>query len=82
MVANGRIALDYAGDRGCHYGSLVSTNKNGITCTGEKSVKQGGGDPDIVRVGKKKWLMYYGANLGGDNFGIKVAKSKGPIVPK
>lgn len=82
VVDKGRIALYYAGDRGGYYGILVSTSKNGITFTGEKSVIQGGGDPDIVRVGKKKWLMYYGANLGGDNFGIKVAKSKGPVVPK
>lgn len=82
VVDKGRIALYYAGDRGAYYGILVSTSKNGITFTGEKSVIQGGGDPDIVRVGKKKWLMYYGANLGGDNFGIKVAKSKGPVVPK
>lgn len=82
VVDKGRIALYYAGDRGGYYGILVSTSKNGITFTGEKSVIQGGGDPDIVRVGKKKWLMYYGANLGGDNFGIKVAKSKAPVVPK
>ncbi len=82
VVDKGRVALYYAGDRGGFYGILVSTSKNGIKFSSEKTVIQGGGDPDIVRVGKKKWLMYYGANLGGENFGVKVAKSKGPVVPK
>jgi hypothetical protein len=84
VIDKGRIALYYAGDRGSFYGILVSTSKNGITFTGEKSVIAGGGDPDIVRVGKNKWLMYYGANLGGDEFGIEVARStgKGKVVPR
>lgn len=84
VVDKGRIALYYAGDRGSFYGILVSTSNNGINFTGEKSVIAGGGDPDIVRVGKNKWLMYYGANLGGDEFGIKVARStgKGKVVPR
>jgi hypothetical protein len=84
VIDKGRIALYYAGDRGSFYGILVSTSKNGINFTGEKSVIAGGGDPDIVRVGKNKWLMYYGANLGGDEFGIEVARStgKGKVVPR
>lgn len=82
VVDKGKIALYYAGDRGGFYGILVSTSKNGIRFTGERSVIAGGGDPDIVRVGKKKWLMYYGADLGGGNFGVKVARATGSIVPK
>lgn len=82
VVDKGRIALYYAGDRGGFYGILVSTSKNGIRFRNERSVIPGGGDPDIVRVGKKKWIMYYGADLGDGNFGIKVARSKGPVVPK
>ena len=81
VIDRGRIALYYAGDRGSFYGILVSTSKNGISFTGEKSVIAGGGDPDIVRLNKKSWLMYYGADLGGGEFGIKAAKSIGPVVP-
>lgn len=81
IVDKGRIALYYAGDRPGFYGILVSTSKNGVTFTREKTVMAGGGDPDIVRVGKKKWLMYYGADLGADGFGVKVAVSTKPVVP-
>jgi len=81
VVDKGRIALYYAGDRGGFYGILMSTSKNGVSFTRERSVIEGGGDPDIVRVSKNKWLMYYGADLGGGNFGIKVARSTGPVVP-
>jgi hypothetical protein len=81
VIDRGRIALYYAGDRGIFYGILVSTSTNGISFTGEKSVIAGGGDPDIVRLNKKSWLIYYGANLGGGEFGIKAAKSTGPVVP-
>lgn len=82
VIDKGRIALYYAGDRDAFYGILVSTSKNGITFSNERSVIAGGGDPDLVRVGKNKWLMYYGADLGGGNFGVKVAKSVRPVVPR
>ncbi len=81
VIENGRIALYYAGDRPGFYGILVSSSKNGVTFTGERTVIAGGGDPDIVRVGKKKWLMYYGADLGAAGFGVKVAASTKTVVP-
>lgn len=78
----GKVALYYAGDRDGFYGILVSTSKNGVTFSNEKSVMTGGGDPDILPTGKTSGLMYYGADLGsGLGFGINVAKSTGNIVP-
>ncbi|MSO27937.1 MAG: hypothetical protein EXQ60_07770 [Candidatus Nanopelagicales bacterium] len=78
----GKIALYYAGDRGGFYGILVSTSKNGVSFSGEKSVITGGGDPDILPAAKDTALLYYGADLGsGLGFGIKVAKSTGKVVP-
>ena len=32
-------------------------------------------------MGKKKWLMYYGADLA-EAFEVKVAKSVRPVVPR
>ena len=82
VVDKGRVALYYAGDRDGFYGILMSTTKNGTRFTKERAVMEGGGDPDLVRVGKNKWLMYYGADLGQAGFGVKVAKSTGAVVPK
>ncbi len=79
---SGTIALYYAGDRGSSYGILVSTSKNGVEFGNERSVIAGGGDPDIIAVGKKKWRMYYGSEVSSAlGFGILVAKSKGNAIP-
>lgn len=78
----GRIALYYSGDRGSYYGILVSTSKNGVTFGAERSVISRGGDAEVIAAGKKGGLFYYGADLGGgQGFGVRVAKSSGPLVP-
>lgn len=77
----GRIALYYAADRGNTYGIWVSTSTDGVTFGKEKLVIPQGGDPDIISAGKKTSLMYYGADLGAQGFGIKVARSVGAVVP-
>lgn len=76
----GKIALYYAADRGATYGIFESTSTDGIKFGNEKLVVQGAGDPDILANGKT-YLMYYGADLGADGFGVKVAKSVGKVVP-
>ena len=78
----GRIALYYSGDRGSYYGIIVSTSKDGVTFANERSVMAGGGDAELIAAGKNRRLMYYGADLGsGQGFGVKVAKTTGPLVP-
>ncbi|MDP1876789.1 MAG: hypothetical protein Q8M17_04415 [Actinomycetota bacterium] len=78
----GRVAIYYAADRGSTYGIWVSTSKDGINFSKEKLVVVGGGDADIIRAASGGgYLMYYGADLGGNNFGIKVAKSIGKVIP-
>ena len=76
----GKIALYYAADRGSTYGILESTSTNGVTFGNERLVIAGAADPDILPNGAGS-LMYYGADLGADGFGVKVAKSVGKVVP-
>lgn len=76
----GKVALYYATDRGQTYGIYESTSTDGIKFGKERLVIQGAGDPDILANGAGS-LMYYGADLGADGFGIKVAKSVGKVVP-
>ncbi len=77
----GRVALYYSGDRGSYYGILVSTSTNGITFARERSVMDRGGDGDLISGLKSGGLMYYGADVGGGEFGVKVAKTSGQLVP-
>lgn len=77
----GRVALYYSGDRGSYYGILVSTSTNGVTFGRERSVMNRGGDGDLISAGKSGSLMYYGADVGGGEFGVNVAKTSGPLVP-
>jgi hypothetical protein len=59
----------------------VATSKDGLTFGKERLVVAQGGDPDILPTGGGTYLMYYGADLGSAGFGIKVARSIGPVVP-
>ena len=78
----GRIALYYAADGSSGYGIYVSTSKNAVSFSGTKLVLAGAGDPDIVSVGRDKWLLYYGTEVSPAlGFGIKVAKSIGNPIP-
>ncbi len=77
----GRVALYYSGDRGSYYGILVSTSTNGVTFGRERSVMERGGDGDLITAGKSGSLMYFGADIGGGEFGVKVARTPGPLVP-
>lgn len=77
----GRIALYYSGDRGSYYGILVSISTNGVRFVRERSVMDRGGDGDLITAGKSGSLMYYGADIGGGEFGVKLAKTAGPLVP-
>jgi len=77
----GRIALYYAADRGSKYGLLVSTSDDGVHFSGEKLVIEGSADADIIPAASGRYLMYYGADLGADGFGVKVARSVSPVVP-
>lgn len=82
LVRKGKVALYYAGDRGSWYGILVSTSTDGVTFRKERSVLAGGGDPDILPIGRNTGLLYYGADLGeGEGFGIKVARSTTGLMP-
>jgi hypothetical protein len=76
----GKIALYYAADRGSSYGLFESTSKDGVHFSGERLVIAGSADADILANGKGA-LMYYGADLGAEGFGVKVAKSVGKVVP-
>ena len=78
--AKGVVALYYAADRGSSYGLFVSTAKDGVHFKGEKLVVPGSADADIIANGASS-LMYYGADLGAQGFGVKVAKSVGKVVP-
>jgi len=77
----GRVALYYSGDRASYYGILVSTSTDGVTFGRERSVMDRGGDGDVIPAGKTGGLMYYGADVGGGEFGVKVAKTTGNLVP-
>ena len=82
----GKIALYYSADRGSYYGILVSTSKDGITFSNERAVMDRGGDGDLIpaasrATGEKGGLMYYGADIGNNEFGVKVAKTSRPLVP-
>lgn len=76
----GRTALYYAADRGSTYGIFESTSTDGVHFGSERLVIAGAGDPDILANGAGA-LMYYGADLGAEGFGVKVAKSVGKVVP-
>ena len=76
----GKIAIYYAADRGSTYGIFESTSTDGVKFANERLVVQGAGDPDILANGAGA-LMYYGADLGAEGFGVKVAKSVGKVVP-
>jgi len=60
----------------------MSTSRNGVTFRKERVVMAGGGDPDLLAAGRKRFLMYYGADLGAQGFGVKVARSTRPVVPR
>ncbi|MCX6414656.1 MAG: hypothetical protein NTU77_08660 [Actinobacteria bacterium] len=77
----GKVALYYAADRGSTYGIFVSTSKDGINFSKEKFVMAGSADQDIIKLSNGKALMYYGADLGAEGFGVKVARAVGNIIP-
>ena len=79
--AKGKVALYYSTDRGSSYGIFASSSTDGINFKNEKFIVAGGGDSDIVSVGKGKWIMYYGGNVSAaDGFGILAARSMGNAV--
>ncbi|MDO9486198.1 MAG: hypothetical protein Q7K25_09095, partial [Actinomycetota bacterium] len=81
--AKGKIALYYSTDRGSSYGIFASTSTDGLNFKNEQFIVAGGGDSDIVNVGKNSWIMYYGGQVSAaDGFGILAAKSIGNAVPK
>lgn len=81
--SKGRIALYYSTDRGSSYGIFASTSTDGLNFKNEQFVVAGGGDSDIVSVGKNSWIMYYGGQVSAaDGFGILAAKSIGNPIPK
>ena len=73
-ISNGKtIALYYNGDRGSFYGTLRATSTDGVTFTNERAILSRAGDPQLLALAGGKTLLYYGDQIAGKGFGIRVA---------
>jgi hypothetical protein len=69
------IALYFNGDRGSFYGTLRATSTDGVTFTNERTILQRAGDPQLLTLPSGTTLLYYGDQIEGKGFGIRVARA-------
>jgi hypothetical protein len=75
-ISDGKtIALYYNGDRGSWYGTLRATSTDGVTFSNERAILRGAGDPQLLPLAGGKTLLFYGDQIEGKGFGIRVART-------
>lgn len=80
-ISDGKtIALYFNGDRGSFYGTLRATSTDGVTFANERAILERAGDPQLLTLPGGTTLLYYGDQIEGKGFGVRVARANASPV--